>query len=95
MGFDEISIEDAHRHNDLSLFEHFKKSKVFDYFKYSVKIQNGSSLVALFFLFQSCFLSGSRDKVTPGPRPHLLCLLELQKDQRKNGSGLITLKAVF
>ncbi|XP_022784714.1 uncharacterized protein LOC111325214 isoform X1 [Stylophora pistillata] len=27
-GFDEISIEDAHRHNDLSLFEHFKKSKV-------------------------------------------------------------------
>lgn len=27
-GFDEISIEDAHRHNDLSLFEHFKKSKI-------------------------------------------------------------------
>lgn len=27
-GFDEISIEDAHRHNDLSLFENFKKSKV-------------------------------------------------------------------
>lgn len=27
-GFDEISIEDAHRHNDLSLFKHFKKSKV-------------------------------------------------------------------
>jgi len=27
-GFDEISIEDAHRHNDLLLFEHFKKSKV-------------------------------------------------------------------
>lgn len=28
-GFDEISIEDAHRPNDLSLFGHFKKSKVF------------------------------------------------------------------
>ena len=27
-GFDEISIEDADRHNDLSLFKHFKKSKV-------------------------------------------------------------------
>ena len=30
-GFDEISIEDAHRshrHNDLSFFKHFKKSKV-------------------------------------------------------------------
>jgi 5-methyltetrahydropteroyltriglutamate--homocysteine methyltransferase len=27
-GFDEISIEDAHRHNDLSLFDLFKKSKV-------------------------------------------------------------------
>ena len=27
-GFDEISIEDARRHNDLSLFKHFKKSKV-------------------------------------------------------------------
>ena len=27
-GFDQISIEDAHRHNDLSLFQHFKKSKV-------------------------------------------------------------------
>ena len=27
-GFDQISIEDAHRHNDLSLFRHFKKSKV-------------------------------------------------------------------
>lgn len=27
-GFDEISIEDAHWHNDLSLFKHFKKSKV-------------------------------------------------------------------
>ncbi|CAH3034594.1 unnamed protein product [Porites lobata] len=27
-GFDEISIEDAHRHNDLSLFKHFKKSKI-------------------------------------------------------------------
>ena len=27
-GFDEISIEDAHRLNDLSLFDHFKKSKV-------------------------------------------------------------------
>ena len=27
-GFDEISIEDAHRHNDLSLFDLFKKSKI-------------------------------------------------------------------
>ncbi|KAJ7376938.1 hypothetical protein OS493_031534 [Desmophyllum pertusum] len=27
-GFDQISIEDAHRHNDLSLFEHFKKTKI-------------------------------------------------------------------
>lgn len=27
-GFDEISIEDAHRHNNLTLFKHFKKSKV-------------------------------------------------------------------
>ncbi|XP_068708697.1 5-methyltetrahydropteroyltriglutamate--homocysteine methyltransferase-like isoform X4 [Montipora foliosa] len=27
-GFDQISIEDAHRHNDLSLFQHFKKSKI-------------------------------------------------------------------
>ena len=27
-GFDEISIEDAHRHNDLALFDLFKKSKV-------------------------------------------------------------------
>ena len=27
-GFDEISIEDAHRQNDLSLFDLFKKSKV-------------------------------------------------------------------
>ena len=27
-GFGEISIEDAHRHNDLSFFKHFKKSKV-------------------------------------------------------------------
>ena len=28
-GLDEISIEDAHRHNDLSLFQHFKNTKVF------------------------------------------------------------------
>ena len=27
-GFDEISIEDAHRPNDLSLFQRFKKTKV-------------------------------------------------------------------
>ncbi|XP_030850694.1 uncharacterized protein LOC115918019 [Strongylocentrotus purpuratus] len=27
-GFDEISLEDAHRRNDLSLFDHFKKTKV-------------------------------------------------------------------
>lgn len=27
-GFDQISIEDAHRHNDLSLFQQFKKSKI-------------------------------------------------------------------
>ena len=27
-GFDEISIEDAHRRNDLELFRMFKKSKV-------------------------------------------------------------------
>ena len=27
-GFDHISIEDAHRHNDLEVFEHFKKSTV-------------------------------------------------------------------
>ena len=27
-GFDEISIEDAHQHNDLDLFLRFKKSKV-------------------------------------------------------------------
>ncbi|XP_068746569.1 LOW QUALITY PROTEIN: 2-hydroxypropyl-CoM lyase-like [Montipora capricornis] len=27
-GLDQISIEDAHRHNDLSLFQHFKKSKI-------------------------------------------------------------------
>ncbi|XP_077977706.1 5-methyltetrahydropteroyltriglutamate--homocysteine methyltransferase-like [Glandiceps talaboti] len=27
-GFDEISIEDAHQHNDLSLLQHFQKSKV-------------------------------------------------------------------
>jgi hypothetical protein len=27
-GFDEISIEDAHQQNDLSLFDLFKKSKV-------------------------------------------------------------------
>lgn len=27
-GFDHISIEDAHRHNDLELFKRFKKSKV-------------------------------------------------------------------
>ncbi|XP_041463418.1 5-methyltetrahydropteroyltriglutamate--homocysteine methyltransferase-like isoform X2 [Lytechinus variegatus] len=27
-GFDEVSLEDAHRRNDLSLFDHFKKSKI-------------------------------------------------------------------
>ena len=34
-GFDQISIEDAHRHNDLELFQRFKKSKVisFDWFR--------------------------------------------------------------